>query len=67
MMVEISLTKVIEAVSALNVTADHLLKTQPDDPVAAIFAAECIKSAAALRAAMHMSELESAQVTGELQ
>jgi hypothetical protein len=66
-MVEISLSKVIEAVSALNVTADHLIKTHGEDHVAVMLAGECIKSAAVLRAAMHMSELESAQVTGELQ
>jgi hypothetical protein len=62
---EVRLEKLIEAMSVLNVTADHLLKTQPDDPVAAIFAAECIKSAAALRAAMHMDQLN--QATGVLQ
>jgi hypothetical protein len=66
-MVEISLSKVIEAMSALNVTADHLIKTQGEDQVAVMLAAECIKSAAALRAAMHMADLQAAQVTGALQ
>jgi hypothetical protein len=53
--------------SALNVTADHLIKTHGEDQVAVMLAAECIKSAAALRAAMHMADLQNAQVTGALQ
>jgi hypothetical protein len=65
MMVEISLSKVIEAMSALNVTADHLLKTQPGDKAAVLLAAQCITSAAALRAAMHMDQLN--QATGVVQ
>jgi ABC-type dipeptide/oligopeptide/nickel transport system ATPase component len=64
---EVRLEKIIETMSVLNVTADHLIKTHGEDHVAVMLAGECIKSAAALRAAMHMSELESAQVTGELQ
>jgi ABC-type dipeptide/oligopeptide/nickel transport system ATPase component len=64
---EVRLEKIIEAMSVLNVTADHLIKTHGEDHVAVMLAGECIKSAAALRAAMHMSELEYAQVTGELQ
>jgi hypothetical protein len=64
---EVRLEKIIEAMSVLNVTADHLLKAPIDDQVAGFLAAQCIKSAADLRAAMHMADLQNAQVTGALQ
>jgi hypothetical protein len=62
---EVRLEKIIEAMSVLNVTADHLIKTHGEDHVAVMLAGECIKSAAALRAAMHMEQLN--QATGVMQ
>jgi hypothetical protein len=61
---EVRPEKIIEAMAVLNVTADHLLKLPQDDAVAAMLAARCIQSAAALRASMQIAGLQTIHVTG---
>lgn len=66
---EIRPEKVIDAIACLKVTADHLLTLPQDDLAAAMLAAKCIESAAALQASVQIAGLthRTFHATGSLQ